>query len=64
MMVYSVFLAVDYEGFDPQAVFASREQALAFIRSAGVPGIGQYCIIASELGQPIDVMHPDTCEWL
>ena len=64
MVVYSVFLAVDYEGFDPQAVFASREQALEYIRYAGVPGIGQYCIIASELGQHIDVTHPGTCEFL
>ncbi len=66
MVVYSVLYAVDYEGYDLVGVFASREQALEFIRVGEghdrMRRSGQFGIVESEVGQAIDTWG--MCEWV
>lgn len=57
MKVYSVLLSVDYEGEDFLGVFASRDEAVAFIKEqyAYQQGLyGDFGVVESELGQPVD----------
>ena len=57
MRVYSVLLSVQYEGEDLLGVFGSREEALEFVRSQEYFQqrlYGDYGVVESELGQPID----------
>lgn len=57
MRVYSVLLSVQYEGEDLLGVFGSREEALEFVRSQEYfqqRMYGDYGVVESELGQPID----------
>lgn len=53
MRVYSVLLSVQYEGEDLLGVFGSREEAVSFARQQD-PLYGDYGVVESELGQPID----------
>ena len=58
MLVYSVLEQIDYEGCDLLGVFASRDEAVQFIRAhpgfiRQFPG-HSYGYVESELGQPID----------
>lgn len=66
MVVFSVLYAVAYEGHDLLGVFASREQALEFIRVGeghdGMRDHGQFGIVESEVGQAIDTWG--MCDWL
>jgi hypothetical protein len=57
MKIYSVILSVDYEGEDLLGVFGSREDAVEFIKSQESyqkKWYGDYGVVESELGQPID----------
>ena len=57
MKVYSVLLSVQYEGEDLLGVFGSREQAVEFVKSQEgyqKGWYGDYGVVESELGQPID----------
>ncbi len=66
MLVYSVVSGRDYEGFDLHGVFASRDDALAFVESGRVSGEFRYVdfvgVVESELGSGVD-MH-ESVEWL
>ena len=66
MLVYSVVSGFDYEGFDLRGVFASREDALAFVESCRVSDEFRYVdsvgVVESELGSGVD-MH-ESVEWL
>jgi hypothetical protein len=58
MLVYSVLEQIDYEGCDLLGVFASRDEAVQFIRSYDdfvrqLPG-RSYGYVESQLGQPVD----------
>ena len=64
MVVYSVVLSVDYEGLEFRGVFASREDAVAYVESQD-DDYGQFGVVVSELGQPLDVFQFDSAvEWL
>lgn len=67
MLVYSVVSGFDYEGFELRGVFASREDALAFVESCRVSDVFRYAdsvgVVESELGSGLDDMH-DSVEWL
>ena len=68
MLVYSVVSGGDYEGFDLRGVFASREDALAFVESCRVSDefrygyVDSFGVVESELGSGVD-MH-ESVEWL
>jgi len=66
MVVYSVLYSVAYEGCDLMGVFASREQAMEFIRVGeghdGMRCSGQFGIIESELGQAVYIWG--MCDWV
>jgi hypothetical protein len=58
MIVYSVLEQIDYEGSSLLGVFASRDDAVAYIRSYDgfvrqFPGYS-YGVVESALGQPVD----------
>lgn len=54
MKVYSVLLSVQYEGENLLGVFGSREEAVSYARFVKSQGWGDYGVVESELGQPID----------
>jgi hypothetical protein len=63
MQVFSVFL-YDGEHRDLRGVFASREEAVEYVRSCYdfQQGWYQWCVLASALGQELDVFSP--VEWV
>lgn len=75
MKVYSVCFSEQFEGEELLGVFGSREEAVEFVKSQTgykngwgqhgapySPRFGQYGVVESELGKPID--FDVTVEWL
>ena len=61
MKVYSVVQSVPYEGLDFFGVFASREDAVNFVKSVRNK-YSDFGVVESELGQVVDV--DGMVEWL